>query len=51
MKAGFFSEGLGFAIPVDTLKSFLRDRDVYAFDKDNPNNGYRYLPPPRKPAG
>jgi serine protease Do len=50
MKAGLFSEGLGFAIPVDTLKSFLRDRDVYAFDKDNPNNGYRYLPPPRKPA-
>jgi serine protease Do len=48
MKAGLFSEGLGFAIPVDTLKSFLRDRDVYAFDKDNPNNGYRYLPPPRK---
>jgi serine protease Do len=48
MKAGHFSEGLGFAIPVDTLKSFLRDRDVYAFDKDNPNNGYRYLPPPRK---
>jgi serine protease Do len=50
MKAGLFSEGLGFAIPVDTLKSFLRDRDVYAFDKDNPNNGYRYLPPPRKAA-
>ena len=50
MKAGLFSEGLGFAIPVDTLKSFLRDRDVYAFDKDNPNNGYRYLPPPRKPG-
>ena len=49
MKAGLFSEGLGFAIPVDTLKSFLRNRDVFAFDKDNPNNGYRYLPPPRKP--
>ena len=48
MKAGFFTEGLSFAIPVDTLKFFLRNRDVFAFDKDNPNTGYHYLPPPRK---
>jgi len=48
MKAGFMSEGLSFAIPVDTLKFFLRNRDVFAFDKDNPNTGYHYLPPPRK---
>ena len=50
MKAGFFTEGLSFAIPVDTLRFFLRNRDVFTFDKDNPNSGYHYLPPPRKPA-
>jgi len=48
MKAGFFTEGLGFAIPVNTLKFFLRNRDIFAFDKDNPNTGYHYLAPPRK---
>ena len=48
MKAGFMSEGLSFAIPVDTLKFFLRNRDVFMFDKDNPNSGYHYLPPPGK---
>ncbi len=49
MKAGFFTEGLSFAIPVNVLKEFLRNRDVFAFDKDNPNTGYHYLTPPRKP--
>jgi serine protease Do len=48
MKAGGMTEGLSFAIPADTLKFFLRNRDVFAFDKDNPNTGYHYLPPPRK---
>ena len=48
MKAGWFTEGLSFAVPVDTLKFFLRNRDVFAYDKDNPNTGYHYLPPPRK---
>jgi serine protease Do len=43
-----FSEGLNFAIPVDRVKRFLRDRDAFAYDKDNPNTGYRYLPPPPK---
>jgi serine protease Do len=43
-----FSEGLNFAIPVNRLKRFLQDREAYAFDKDNPNTGYRYLPPPPK---
>ena len=51
MKAGLMSEGLGFAIPVDTLKFFLHNRDVFAFDKDNPNTGYHYLSPPRKSDG
>ena len=50
MKAGFFTEGLSFAIPVDTLRFFLQNRDTFAYDKDNPNSGYHYLPPPRRPA-
>jgi serine protease Do len=43
-----FAQGLNFAIPAATLKDFLRHRDAFAYDKDNPNSGYRYLPPPRK---
>lgn len=43
-----FGEGLGFAIPVAYLKHFLRNRDAFAFDKTNPNTGYRYLQPPRR---
>jgi serine protease Do len=42
------AEGLGFAIPVDRVKWFLRNRDAFLFDKDHPNAGYRYLPPPTK---
>ena len=41
-------EGLGFAIPVTYLKHFLRNRDAFAFDQNNPNAGYRYLDPPRR---
>jgi serine protease Do len=44
-----FSEGLNFAIPVNYLKHFLDNRDAFAFDRDNPNTGYRYLPPPTRP--
>jgi serine protease Do len=43
-----FSEGLNFAIPIDYVKHFLDNRDAFAFDRDNPNNGRRYLPPPKK---
>ena len=43
-----FGEGLGFAIPVDKVKDFLKNRDAYAYDTDNPSNPYRYLPPPRR---
>jgi serine protease Do len=49
-----FSEGLNFAIPVDYVKHFLDNRDAFAFDRDNPNNGRHYLPPPKrgeKPKG
>ena len=42
------SEGLNFAIPSERLRSFLRDREAFAYDKDNPNSGYRYMPPPPK---
>jgi serine protease Do len=46
-----FGEGLGFAIPVSYLKHFLTNRDAFAFDKNNPNTGYRYLEaPPRRNA-
>jgi len=38
-----FGEGLGFAIPVDAVKFFLKYRDAYAYDNDNPSNPFRYL--------
>jgi serine protease Do len=41
-----FGEGLGFAIPVELVKSFLDHRDAFAYSADNPNNPYRYLEPP-----
>ena len=40
------AEGLGFSIPVDSLKNFLINRDAYAFDPRNPNAGFRYTTPP-----
>ena len=43
-----FAENLGFAIPVHYLKEFLLNHESYAYDKDNPNNGIRYLAPPQK---
>jgi serine protease Do len=43
-----FGEGLGFAIPVSYLKHFLANRDSFAFDKNNPNTGYRYLDAPAR---
>ena len=42
------AENLGFAIPVTYVKDFLRNREAFSFDKDNPNTGYRYLDPPRR---
>ncbi len=43
---GFGTEGLGFAIPSEVLKRFLRNRDAFAFDPRNPNSGFRYNTPP-----
>ncbi len=48
-------DNLGFAIPVPHVKDFLRSRAAFAYDKNNPNTGFRYLDPPRRakaaPAG
>jgi serine protease Do len=41
-------EGLGFAIPVELVKTFLDHRDAFAYAADNPNNPYRYLEPPSR---
>jgi serine protease Do len=43
-----FAEGLGFAIPVEGVKYFLKHRDAFAYDNDNPTTGYRYLEPPSR---
>ncbi len=43
-----FAEGLGFAIPVPYLKLFLDNHEAFAFDRNNPNTGYRYLDAPRR---
>ncbi len=39
-------EGIGFAIPVETVKYFLDHRDAFAYSNENPSNPYRYLEPP-----
>ena len=47
-----FGEGLNFAIPVRYVKDFLRNREAFTYDKDNPNSGHRYhQPPPRTRFG
>lgn len=43
-----FGEGLGFAIPIETVKYFLDHRDAFAYSPDNPSNPYRYLEPPSR---
>jgi serine protease Do len=40
-----FFGGLGFAIPVDYVEHFIDNRETFAYDKDNPNTGYRYIQP------
>lgn len=45
-------EALGFAIPSRYVKDFIRNREAFAFDKDNPNSGHNYhKPPPRNIFG
>jgi len=42
------ADNLGFAIPVNYVKDFLRNREAFSYDKENPNTGYRYVDPPRR---
>jgi serine protease Do len=45
-------EALGFAIPARYVKDFIRNREAFSFDKDNPNSGYNYQDAqPRKNFG
>ncbi len=37
-----FGENMGFAIPARYVKDFLRNREAFAYDKSNPNSGYKY---------
>ena len=39
-------EALGFAIPTRYVKDFIRNREAFAYDKDNPNSGHNYHVPP-----
>lgn len=42
-------EALGFAIPARYVKDFVRNREAFAYDKNNPNSGHNYhQPPPRR---
>ncbi len=44
-----FGEGLNFAIPARYVKDFVRNREAFTYDKDNPNSGHNYhQAPPRK---
>ncbi|MFO0829884.1 MAG: trypsin-like peptidase domain-containing protein [Phycisphaerales bacterium] len=42
------AEALGFAIPSRYVKDFVRNREAFAFDKNNPNSGHNYLRPPTR---
>ena len=43
-----FGEGLGFAIPARYVRDFIRNRDAFAFDDQNPNSGHLYHDPPSR---
>ncbi len=43
-----FYGGLGFAIPVNYVKTFIENRDAFIYDKDNPNTGYKYVQPDKR---
>ena len=42
------ADNVGFAIPVNYVKDFLRNREAFSYDKENPNTGYRFIDPPRR---
>lgn len=41
-------EALGFAIPARYVKDFIRNREAFAYDKNNPNSGHNYQDPPTR---
>jgi serine protease Do len=41
-------ESLGFAIPARYVKDFIRNREAFAYDRDNPNSGHHYHQPPAR---
>ncbi|UCF00267.1 MAG: trypsin-like peptidase domain-containing protein [Planctomycetota bacterium] len=43
-----FFGGLGFAIPINYVKHFLDNREAFAYDKDSPNTGFRYIQPDQR---
>jgi serine protease Do len=43
-----FGEGIGFAIPIESIRYFLDHREAYVYSNDNPGNAYRYLDPPSR---
>jgi len=43
-------EALGFAIPARYVKDFVRNREAFAYDKNNPNSGHNYQRPPARTA-
>ncbi len=45
-------EAIGFAIHARYVKDFIRNREAFAYDKENPNSGHNYqIPPQRKQFG
>jgi len=47
-----FSEGLNFAIPTRYVKDFVRNREAFSYDQNNPNSGHQYhqASPRQKPG-
>jgi serine protease Do len=43
-----YTDGLGFAIPVDAVREFIENREAFAYDRESPNSGYTYKAPPRR---
>ncbi len=42
------AEALGFAIPSRYVKDFVRNREAFAYDEENPNSGHNYHQPPSR---
>jgi len=41
-------EALGFAIPARYVTDFIRNREAFAYDRNNPNSGHQYHEPPAR---